>query len=428
MNINEQGQITNKSWINSVPGILRILGILSLIGCAVVALIQGMKTEMTLITIFSFFGIIATLFGVGCVTQNKLKADAGSDTMIGASIALIPPFSALLGAVLIGTFPFINFYSTYWQITSAISAEALSLTIGATAIASSVITYYGLMRLSLNRTVLLTGIILSGFFILLTPDRSNTLMSVFAVILSGLAIIGSKLEHESHTLQKPTSIKWVDISLWLPVVILIIRTYGASNIDSIANGVMLITFGSMIITLPNRIWNNNPVTELTEWLGAGILLAGAYILSGELVPNVIEYAPLKGLIISCVIFMGGLIATHTKGIFNRLAALVLFLFSLTAPFTRDHIHPSLTVMALGVCMTFFSIRIRQQYLLLFGSIMTLFSVIGLMSIVFGQISISHWTALGVGGIVILLLSTVLEQRLKYFIEYTQSAYKKVRSW
>lgn len=407
----------NNIFLN-IPRLLRCLGVLAIGSSATLALVQGVTSPISELTILSFLGFIVALLVVGIFSGTLLNEAKGGRVSVGLALTLVPPFFALLGALLIQGIE----YSTYWKIVPSIS---LGTSVILTIISSLVViptVLLGFRVLHNEHHSMISGLHLFSASVLLIPIRELNVMGFLFALTCALAILVNNLR-SGDTLEE----KFAKLILWVTPVVLAIRTIGGYPSEHLSNGIILI-IGSIFLSSLVRALSDDkllikPLEDLTGLVGA----FGAYLVADGLLPD-------NSLLIVFGNFVGVMIIglsqlfTYEKRNLENLGFGVMVFTALLSPFSKEIILSCTVSLALSVGFILLSITRRSKYLLGGGVAVFLVSVLGILSTVVTNVNLSSWIILGIIGLTVIIISSIIERKLPTIRTRFIKGYEEINTW
>ncbi|GEM_PF-4195609 len=404
---------------SNIPRLLRYLGVLAIGSSATLALVQGVTSPISELTIGGFLSFIVALLGVGIFSGTRLKEGKGGRVSVGLALGLIAPFFALLGALFIRDVE----YSTYWRIVPAISIETsivLSIISMLVVIPTAIL---GFRVLHGEGYTKLSILFLLGASTLLIPLRDVGSVSVF-IILSCAAAIYAKNFRSAGTLEE----QFAKLILWITPVALAVRTIGAHPFEEIAHGMVLIVGGIVISAVVNLFTNDELLVKPFELISGLIGLVGAYLLTDGVIPYESNLLITFGSIIGVLVIGIAQLLTFAKREVENIGLGVILFVALLSPYSNEMILSCGVSLIFSVGFILLSIVRRSKILLGGGVIAFLVSVLSMLSTVVTRVDFGSWATLGVIGITVILISSILEKKLPILRAKFVEGYKELGTW
>ncbi len=285
--------------------LLRVTGVLAILGAGVVFLVQGLFEVSSLELFFSFGGLTLVLALLGLFMGLKMQASKSARAFLLLTAATTPVLFSQLGGMLYSGLGFSQSSNTMAQYLSIYTktelpiVTILAMAIG-TAIILSPILYLGFGAIFRKQAKKLVRLLLLGSFFLLVPFRGS---EASAVLIAGFAIVTcfslQKLEKEK-ILDHQADSRFVSLLPLIPLAIMAGRAlfYPTSPLlaaaIALAAGLFFKTMGPLLRVKPLnqvRFENLSLASFAASWLG----LSAAF-LSWTLLPHaviiLIQYYPL----------------------------------------------------------------------------------------------------------------------------------------
>ena len=403
---------------SNIPRLLRYLGVLAIGSSATLALVQGVTSPVSELTIGGFLSFIVALLSVGIFSGTLMKEGKSGRVSVGLALALIPPFFALLGALFISDVD----YSTYWKIVPAVSIET---SIVLTLISMLVViptTILGFRVLHGERNTTLSMLHLIGASTLLIPLRDVSSVSVFMIITCAVAVYARSFR-SAGTLEE----QFAKLILWITPVVLAVRTIGAHPNEEIAYGIVMIVSGIAISSVVNLFSNDELLVKPFELISGLIGLLGAYVLTVGLIP----YSALLitfGCVVGVIVIGFAQLLTFAKREVENIGLGVILIVALLSPYSKEMTLSCGVSLILSVGFILLSIVRRSKILLGGGVVVFLVSVLSMLSTVVTRVDFSSWATLGAIGITVILISSILEKKLPILRAKFVEGYNEVSTW
>lgn len=408
----------NNDFLN-IPRLLRYLGVLAVSSSATLALIQGVTSPISELTILGFLSFIVALLSIGIFSGTLLHEGKGGRVAVGLSLALVPPFFALLGAILLGD----PNYATYWKVVPAISFETGLILTFVSSLVVIPTTLLGFRVLHREHHKLLSALHLIGAATLLVPIRDVNVMGALVALSCAGALFARYIKAVDVS-----EYKIAKLILWIAPIVLAIRTIGAYSYEALAFGMVLmvcaLAISSFVRVLTDDILLIKPVEILSGLIG----VLGALCLTQEIAPyasnSLITFGSIMGLI---TITLAQTFSYARREVENIGLGIILSV-AMLSPYSSEMILSCSVSLILGVSFILLSIVRRSKALLIGGVCTFVISVLAMLTTIASEINFSSWLSLGVIGMVVIIISSLLEKRLPIIKARFLEGYKEISTW
>jgi hypothetical protein len=403
----------------NIPRLLRYLGGLAIGSSAILALVEGITSPISALTIVGFLGFIVALVTLGIWSGTVLRESKGGRVSVGLALALVPSFSALLGALFIRDLD----YSTYWRIVPAISIET-SIILSILSIVMIVPTVVlGFRVLNGEGYKKISTLYLLGSLMILIPFRDVPSAGVMIFLACAIGIYASKTK-SLGTLEQ----RLAKLLLWITPVVLVVRSLGAHPFDVSVHGFGLLVLALVISPIVRSFIEDELIVKPFELLAGLIASQGAYFLTDGIFSYSESLFVTFGVVMGLMVVGVGQFYTFAKREVEDLGLGVVLFAALLSPFSHKMIISCGISMVISVTFVLLSVIRRSKFLLIGGVVAFSLSVLSMLSTVLTEVNFSSWATLGVIGISVILISSLLERNLSAIRAKFIDGYREISSW
>ncbi len=390
--------------------LLRGLGVLVIILASAIYLFQGSNGVDPIQRHWIFIGITALFGGLTWFLGGALKEMKGARTFISLAVASVPVLFTQLGsmvhAFVVGTTEKMSSMLDFSMITGGNFAIIAVLT----SLLSIPLILFGNRILARNQQKALTIFMILGNVLLLFPVRSLIPVSIILIVavITLLTYIMKVFNSDSTVSNTEGSISLV--TLFLPIIIIGIRTLILYGEGPVFTGLLCVLSGVVAVVLPmNR--KHAIAGSLVQIAGIVSVIGGWIMAIGHLVFSVNElHYYLLALPVGGIIYgLSFTLKTKAALIVRRVAVLIIagFLGMGQVIFSATAVTVMMTLVG-GVVFLVAASHTKEKMPLYIGFATVSWGVLGLLLLITTALSGNTWLILMLGGILIIVGGSLIE--------------------
>ncbi len=390
--------------------LLRVLGVFVIILASAIYLFQGANAVDPIQRHWIFIGITALFGGLTWFLGGALKEMKGARTFISLAVASIPVLFTQMGSMIyalaVGTSEKMSTMLDFSMITGG----NFTLIAVLTSVLSIPLILFGNRILARNQQKALSILMLFGNILLLFPVRTLIPVSIILIVavIVLLTYIMKVFNSDSTVANTEGTISLV--TLFLPIVIIGIRTLMIYGEGPIFTGLLCVLSGVVAVVLPmNR--KHAILGSLVQVAGIFSVIVGWIMAIGHLVINVSElHYYLLALPIGGIVYaLSFTLKTKAGLIVRRIAVLIIagFLAMGQVIFSATALTVMMTLVG-GVMFLVAASHTKEKMPLYIGFGSIVWGILGLLILVTTALKGNTWLILMLGGILIIVGGSLIE--------------------
>jgi hypothetical protein len=409
-----EGEKKEPSRLSKLPALLRFVGAVTLIASAATFMVQGWPEMDHLMRYYSFLGFTLLLTAAGFFCGLRLKEDKGARTFLATAATVIPVHFAQLGALIYSQFPEQNINYPVWLHWVAPSKASAFATTIAGVLALIPIVFISFSTLARSEARKLTALYMTANMLLLIPIRSSGLVSIIALIsFVQFAIVEIGYASRQSVLRTKEGY-FIRTMLAVPFFLIIARALNLYDVTLTFYSMNMATVAILFFVLLPHYISDRETAAGVQMIAtipaffAWLLMASEITLHG--IPELAHYMGLLvGLPFAALLVVMSVYALEYNSAYHKGAALVAAFAICIQLATYPGVIASLFCISIGVMLMAYGFTSEQRTVLVAGTVSFVSGLLYHVRYAIELYNYSPWISLALVGVVVVLLSSVLER-------------------
>lgn len=413
---------------------LRILGSMLLVTAASIFMIQQWSAGSDIYRYLLLLAFTGLLWAAGIFCGLRIQESKGARTLLGLALVMVPPLYSILGGL-------VHSLNLLEPVTRQLPTFAIWVAPSPLAVAGTVLgtialilplSYVSILTLGRPFARWITGAFFAGNMLLLVPVRAPLLVALFAVAMSALLAFGELRRFRHQPAMNTLEGKGLRLLLWLPVSILVGRTFLLYHPTSLFLGILWAIAAFLLFTVTPPMFEQQKHRELLE----NMALAPATLSWGHLAYAIwdsFSLGPQAALPLFCLPLAGILMGTscfarYSGNTHRRLAAVVATGGVAVNFLLFSGLPQSFLLLTVSVVVFAYGFHGEQKAFFLSGLVGILISLGYYMAQAVHHYSFGSWGSLAALGVLIILAASLLERKYACLVRGLAQLKNRVRSW
>ena len=399
-------------------------------------LLQGIENIDGVFRNWVYLGLVAVLVGGGLVSRLTLKDAKGARLFFALATVVVPvQFAQLAGMIheLVTVEAAAGWAAGGWLDFSGVTVSGTALVAAATALLLPPVAFAGFSVLAREAASRLTIVFCGLNGLLLFPTR-DSLAGMAVVLALGLAALVLERRYFAAKNSPPVfrTLEGFGMRALFLLPLAIAATRFGMHMDALW-GFCVLTALLGVVLLNSGIWTKNRlVVEVASLFGTLAVAMAWWVFAQDVLltllrvsayPYLLAYAP-----IALLLFFGAERSPTCARFYRGAAILLLMVLSLELLIGDHSVINGLFVTLVGASLVVWGLLRKQREALLGGASITLAGLFALVAAALGDMTINVWILLAGLGVVLVLLSSVIERHGQRALRSTLDAWDDVRQW
>ncbi|MBV1911587.1 MAG: hypothetical protein KUG78_20010 [Kangiellaceae bacterium] len=424
------------SWLGYLPMLLRGFGALAVVISLYTFLARGWDESGDMIRFLVFLGHTVALAAIGLVNAKVIKEAKGARLLFMLALLSVPLIFAILGAFIyagsngLATSDYPSYVA--WNVGSL--KTALLLSAGSVLLLVPIVSF-GFRVLSRNISSKATLLFFMSNLLLLVPFRQPELVALIALISAGsllffYRVFASKESQKSRLLLKTLEGKVAFILQFLPLTILVVRSFWLYKFDSILlSSSSLVLF--MVIRHLSASLDVKSLLRIASELFSIVLAAVCGIAMIDSISSAFSLeivVALGSLMTAGMVYELSMRSVRRAEVYRILAVMVLVGGMLMSFTLFANLLSAFMLLVIGAVMMIASYMFQQKSLFVGAIILLVTGLQHQIGYLISGFDFNYWIALAVLGISLIVSGSYLEANANNIKGWMSTNRSKLGEW